>query len=173
MLADVPTFFHQLWNKGIDIWAAIIASTISAGIVAGIATAAWRWNKRRDLRHEEQKQHQQNRIAAEFAEQRRVLDEQARQRRLAEELSIFITQGKEIPSKHAGMQGLICLADLWDTYLAWLKENKLEHLPSNLAILNEYREWSRGLRGGSVPTLPGLTQRSGDVVSVLRRTQLS
>jgi hypothetical protein len=60
MFADL-TLLQKLWNKGTDITAGVITSTISAGIVAVIATIFWNWEKRRDLRFEADKQRQQHR----------------------------------------------------------------------------------------------------------------
>jgi type VI protein secretion system component VasK len=81
MLADVP-FWLKVRSRGIDIAASVIASTISAAIIAIIATFTWRWKRNRDLRFEEDKQRQQQRLAEEFAEteSRRT----ARERELAD-----------------------------------------------------------------------------------------
>jgi hypothetical protein len=61
-----PGFFDKLWNKGIDIWAGIITSTVSAAIIAVIATAAWRFKLWLDLKNDEAKQRQHHRINQEL-----------------------------------------------------------------------------------------------------------
>jgi hypothetical protein len=43
-MAD-PSFLHKLWEKGVDIIASIVASTVSAFIIAGIATLTWRYKR--------------------------------------------------------------------------------------------------------------------------------
>ena len=69
MLAELNPL-QKLYNKGVDITAGVITSTISAGIIAIIATLAWRWKRKRDLRHEEDKQRQHDRISIELEAQR-------------------------------------------------------------------------------------------------------
>jgi hypothetical protein len=63
---SAPSVFEKLWNKGVDIAASVIASTRSAGIVALIATVAWRWKRIRDLQFEADKQRQQASISREL-----------------------------------------------------------------------------------------------------------
>ena len=111
MLPALVMLLHKLWDKGVDIAAAVIASTLSAGIVATIATVTWRWNKRRDLKHEEEKQRQQQRIAAEHDEEQQ---RKAAHERLKTTQFLWVTKHRpksgglglgEIPLRAAKPQG--------------------------------------------------------------------
>jgi hypothetical protein len=162
MLAELLPFLQKLWDKGIDIGAAVIASTISAGIVAGIATAAWRWNKRRDLRHEDAKQRQQHRIAEELAEQTRRTEDRARHQRLSAQRATFAdAMAKPIRQVEA--------AELWDQYLTWCRTDQLDLLPRNLSVLNGYSQMSSGLRG--MDDL-NFASAKAQLVKVIRETDL-
>jgi hypothetical protein len=89
MLAD-PTFVQKLWNKGVDIAASVVASTITAAIIAGIATLTWRYKRKRDLELEDAKQRQHDRVALELEHEKRKRDYRERIKRLAKERDDFV-----------------------------------------------------------------------------------
>src|ERR1035437_5995309 len=108
MLAD-PSFWQKFCSKGVDIAASVAASTISAIIIAGIATLTWKLKRRRDLRLEEDKQRQHNRIALELEREKRVADRRALVKRLARERDDWV-------AVIAGATGSNRLQDGWERY---------------------------------------------------------
>jgi len=161
MLAHLP-FLQKIWDKGVDIGAAVIASTISAGIVAGIATATWRWNKRRDLKHEEAKQRQQHGIAAEFANQERQQEAQERLAGLIEERKNLATAAQRAGNHEE-------LAELWERYVAWMESRHLQNLLRNATTLARNPLWSRGLRAA---TARDLDHNKRTMEQIIRETEL-
>jgi hypothetical protein len=133
MIADLP-FWLKLWNKGIDIAAGVLTSTLSAGIVALIATWFWRWKRSRDLKFEADKQHQQHAIAEDLAHKKHTVEELARRSLLSQELEALLET-----FTNAGSPGNPDrVQDAWDVWTAWLKKNQLEYLPDNRKILNKW-----------------------------------
>jgi hypothetical protein len=128
MLGD-PSFIGKLWNKGVDIAASIVASTISALIIALIATLTWKFKRGRDLRLEADKQRQQSRIAQELEREKRRADHRDFVRRLAAERDSFA-------SAISAATDLGRLQEEWVRYLRWLTENRLNNIPHNQKILN-------------------------------------
>lgn len=63
----------------------------SAAIIAVIATLTWRWKRKRDLKLEEDKQHQQWRIAEEFEKKKRTEDVAALKRELEPLIDKFMS----------------------------------------------------------------------------------
>jgi hypothetical protein len=149
------TPLQKLWNKGVDITAGVITSTISAGIVAVIATIFWNWKKTRDLRFEADKQRQSLSIAEEIeAAKRREAARQNRQR-LAKEMEILATQAETASPE--------VLIDCWERYARWVDTSPLNILPRNLTTLN-----SLGVRIGGRLVPP--TAR--EAARIIRNTEL-
>jgi hypothetical protein len=117
----------------------VIISTISAGIVAVIATIFWSWKKRRDLRFEAERQRQQHRIAEEFEQAKRQQELQERRDRLSRERDGF-AEGA------TGATRCQELAQLWENFLAWMEMNDLQHLPKNQTMFVTRRDWNINLR---------------------------
>jgi hypothetical protein len=133
MIADLP-FLLKLWNKGVDIAAGVVTSTLSAAIVALIATGTWGWKRSRDLKFEADKQRQQHAIAEDLANKQRADEEVARQSLLRQELEALLRD-----FANAGSPGSPDhLQDAWDAWVTWLKNNKLEYLPDNRNVLNKW-----------------------------------
>jgi len=132
MLAD-PTFVQKLWNKGVDIAASVVASTITAAIIAGIATLTWRYKRKRDLELEDAKQRQHDRVALELEHEKRKRDYRERIKRLAKERDDFVAALESSANP-------VRIQELWDDYLRWLYSNKLQSLLGNQVILNECSE---------------------------------
>jgi hypothetical protein len=141
MLTEL-SLLQKLWNKGVDISAGIITSTISAAIIAGIATLTWRWKRRRDLKFEADKIDQQSLKADERVRQ------EARERgeRLTYEKDGFAVSATSLTS---GLE----LAELWTNFLDWLQKNELQHLPTNQTMFATHRNFSAGLRHGTAPNV--------------------
>ena len=151
MLAD-PSFIEKLWNKGVDIAASVVASTISALIIAVIATSTWKFKRRRDLQLEEGKQRQQHRIAEEIK-----IEDQKKERR--EYIQRRARERDGCVAAFAGATDVGRLQAEWDQYLKWLTLNGIVHLPGNQAIVNAnasigrlahpsaapHPEWSKGI----------------------------
>jgi hypothetical protein len=126
--AKVFSLLHQLWNKGVDIAATVLGTTISAGIVAGIGTLAWRWNKKRDLMHEAAKQRQQHKIAQELdsaKSNREIQDVRDRAKRTIE---VFVNAVSTEEPRELAVR-----------YFVWLRREKLDvfnhHIVSEEASL--------------------------------------
>lgn len=129
----MASFLQQLWNKGIDITASVLAATLSAGIVAGIGTLAWRWNKRRDLKHEEEKQRQQHRVAEELERASRDREIQETRDRAQRVIQGFVNAtATEEPS------------ELAVRFFKWLRQEKLVELNSH--IMSQERALTLGPR---------------------------
>lgn len=133
MLVEL-TFWQKLLNKDVDIVAGIATSTISASIIAGIATLTWSWKLRRDLRHEEAKQRQQHRIAQQLAEEDDTRKARNRESGLRLELECLVDKFREAGS--CGNARL--LQDAWDDWLKWLLNRGLLYLPANQKIINSW-----------------------------------
>ncbi|MGA3027618.1 MAG: hypothetical protein ABSF98_22890 [Bryobacteraceae bacterium] len=130
MLADAP-FWLKVWNRGVDIAASVVGSTISAAIIAVIATFTWRWKRNRDLRFEEDKQRQQQRLEAEFAKNEKLrAASQERHNRLTQERDYFVfaLHGADPPSR---------INEIWAAYWEWMERNELNNLPANRKIPRE------------------------------------
>jgi hypothetical protein len=130
MSADLG-FIDKLWNKGIDISAGIITSTVSAAIVAVIATAAWRVKLWLDLKNDEAKQRQQHRIKQELEAPEHKMAEVARVTRLQAELKPLVEHLK------AAANGPD-LQIAWDRYADWLRGNDLQYLPDNQKVMQAW-----------------------------------
>src|SRR5579884_358573 len=121
-------YFHKLWDKGVDIGAGVVISSVSGLILAAIATLTWRWKRRRDIKLEEDKQRQQHRIAQEFAQQeQRERGIQLKRERDALIQKVLDTQGNAQQLQKA-----------WDAWETWLRKNGLEYLPGNRKILDKW-----------------------------------
>jgi hypothetical protein len=48
----VQVFWSQLWDKGVEIFAQIIANVISGLLLAAAGLILWRWRKRQELKEE-------------------------------------------------------------------------------------------------------------------------
>ena len=125
MLAEA-SFWLKLWNKGIDISASIIASTVSAAIIALIATLTWRWKRQRDLRFEEDKQRQQQRLKEEFEENERSRAAKATHDRLA--------HSREEYALAMGYDDRRRAIETWEAYRQWMQAEGLDLLPANSKI---------------------------------------
>jgi hypothetical protein len=166
MIADLP-FWHKIWNRGVDIAAGVTTNTISAGIVALIATWTWRWKRGRDLKYEEDKQRQQHAIAEELAEKRRLKENLSRVSRLQRELEALVEKFANAGSPGNAEQ----LQKAWDTWAAWLEKNELNYLPANRKILNRWALYSDNFRYAG--SQQNASQWAGELITELRGTQLS
>jgi hypothetical protein len=161
MLADL-TPLEKLYNKGVDITAGVIISTISAGIVAVIAIIFWNWKKRRDLRFEADKLRLQHSFTEEAGAESRRQAARERRDRLGRERDIFAAQATQMTS---GIQ----LAELVERYYRWLESSNIDHLPRNLKTLSENPHWAQGLRGA---TIPNIRLMGAEVDKLIRETEL-
>lgn len=140
---DVPVW-QQLWNKGVDIAASVIASTISAAIIAFIATATWRWKRSRDLKFEEDKQRQQNRVVRDLAEETRRVEAAALHEKLKADTAEFIAS---MARAHTSQE----IASEWERYVSRLQSNDLMKYAGNRKIVNEVIPYNlRGLSDANV-----------------------
>ncbi len=164
MIGDAP-FWLKLWNKGIDIAAGVVTSTLSAAVVALIATWTWHWKRTRDLKYEADKQHQQHAIAEELAQQKCAAETFARQSRLSQELQAILR-----PFASAGSPGNPDrVQDAWDNWVTWLKQNQLEYLPDNQKIINE---WA-GYNFRQLNSQQTASQFANKLIVATQETQLS
>ena len=131
MVADVP-FWQKLWNRGVDVAASVIASSITAAIIAIIATFTWRWKRNRDLHFEEDKQRQHQRLADEFAKQER--------QRVAGEQHDALSQQREnlAAAMLEAEADSILIKEVWWNYVLWVKSILLNYLAGNKNIPNEH-----------------------------------
>jgi chromatin segregation and condensation protein Rec8/ScpA/Scc1 (kleisin family) len=137
MLGELP-WWVKLWYKGVDIAASILANSVSAAIIAVIATLTWRWKIRRDLSFEEDKQRQQDRVTRELERQKRRDEHRERVKTLSEDRDRFVSAILSVPSVDR-------LQTEWDRYLKWLTLNGLVNLPANQSILNVHANYSNKL----------------------------
>ncbi len=137
MVVD-PSFIQKLWNKGVDIAAAVVASTISAAIIAGIATLTWKYKRRRDLHLEEAKQRQQYRIAGEMKAEDQRAERREYIKRLGRELDDFVRA-------MAGATDGERIDDVWYRYGLWLEQNEITLLPGNQRVLSNVGNVSRSI----------------------------
>jgi hypothetical protein len=166
MLTDLP-FWQKIWNRGIDITVGVLTSTISAAIIALIATLTWHWKRKRDLKHEADKQRQQFAIAEELDKQKRSEADAERIARLRQELQPLALQ---FPS--AGTAGdAQLLQDAWDTWVAWLEKNELQYLPGNRKILDAWAPYKDKFRAANSNQTVALW--AGNLTQQVRETQLS
>jgi hypothetical protein len=134
MFLDI-SLWEKLWNKGVDIAASVIASTITAGIVALIATLTWKRKRRLDLEFEMDKIRQVDKHNDENTEK----GEDKRISRLKGELGP-LAEGVEIAGRSGDPKQ--CTA-AWEAYTNWLATNKLEFIPHNRSLLNQWADISR------------------------------
>lgn len=142
LMLDHMTFLQKLWDKGVDIAAAVIATTISAGIAALVATLTWRWNRHRDLKFEEEKLRLQQRVGEQKDIKDRKREGQERYERL--ERQRVVLAGEALNTKNSDEQ-----ADILDRWFEWMKDNNLERLPLNLHMMHDFRDSSSTLRSVS------------------------
>jgi hypothetical protein len=161
MLAHL-SLFQKVWDRGVDIAVSVIATTISAGIAAGVATVTWRWNRKRDLKFEEAKLELKDRRESEQAKR----EEQSRLQKLNREREGLAEVAAATQIR--GMQG-----DMIDRYIAWLKQNGLDHIPANAKIISKWSSVPGDLRQS--PTIPdnNSQKRAAELASDIRSTQLS
>jgi hypothetical protein len=161
------SYWHKLWDKGVDIGAGIVINTISAGIIALIATLAWRWKRKRDLKHEEDKQRQQHRIAEEFAREQHSKANVERRLGLERELESLVAKIANAGSVGNGEH----LQIAWNGWRAWLTKNELQYLPRNQEILDSWINYSDKFSAASSNRNVSLWAER--LASQLRKTQLS
>jgi hypothetical protein len=137
-MAD-PSFLQKLWDKGVDIAASVVASTISAAVIAAIATVTWRYKRKRDLQLEEDKQRQHARIESELA-----LESQERQNR--EHLKHLKTELADFVAAMKGAASQAQLNELWRRYNVWLLNNGVNLREGNQRILSDGNEVLRDER---------------------------
>jgi hypothetical protein len=163
LVADL-TPLQKLYNKGVDITAGVITSTISAGIIAFIATLAWRWKRKRDLRHEEDKQRQHDRIANQIESEKRkqAAHEEREQMKAAIEM---------LASRVETAQTAAYVAEYWENYLKFLIVNRLDLLPGNLRTISERAAWGHALRSMTTQqqVAPEMAQ---EAARIIRGTEL-
>ena len=164
MIADLP-FWLKLWNKGVDIAAGVVTSTLSAAIVALIATWTWHWKRNRDLKFEADKQRQQHAIAEELAHTKRADEESARQSILRQELEALLRDFESAGSPGNPDR----VQDAWDTWGNWLKKHQLEYLPDNRKIFNKWAVYNFRQANSQQTASQFASQLIGDI----KETQLS
>jgi hypothetical protein len=160
MLADL-SFWEKLWNKGVDVAASIVASTISAFIIAVIATLTWGFKRRRDLELEEDKLRQKNRLELEFAKQKQTEDDSNRLRQLEKVRDDFASAAASAPTPKG-------LQDVWDRYLRWLHDKGLLSLRKNQEIVDTWGPYQ--FHTATPVNVPGLGK---SVSAAVNSTQLS
>jgi hypothetical protein len=153
------TFGEKLWNKGVDIAASILASTISALIIAGIATLTWRFKRKRDLKLEADKQLQHEEIALKLERERRRTDQRDRVKRLARERDEFAAAVAGAPIGRILDQGV-------RGYYEWMNNEGLTNLPGNQRILAALANLDVNLRFVDALNLPGFAKSLGEQVKL-------
>jgi hypothetical protein len=164
MTAD-PSFLHKLWDKGVDITASVVASTISASIIALIATWTWGFKRKRDLRLEADKQLQHHRIEQELetheANELALRARDARERELTALVKSF--------EAASGEGSAVRLHEAWDMWLKWLYSHNLEYRPKNQEII---RAWgSVDFRNANSNRTA--TQFANGVISAVQKTDIA
>jgi hypothetical protein len=124
---------EKLWNKGVDIAATTVASTLSAVLVATIALVGWKWKLRLELKKEEASQRQKERINDELAHERTTAARRDQADRLQAQLAALATEAMNI------REG-IDVEILSHRYVDWLEETKLTMWKQNLARFNRWRD---------------------------------
>jgi hypothetical protein len=166
LLRDHPPYWRALWDRGVDISVGIITNTISAGIVALIAIATWRWKRKRDPKHEEDRQRQQRRIAEELDREGRSQEILRRISELQSELDPlvqnFASAGSAGDADH--------LQKAWDAWRSWLEANQLQYLPGNRKILDSWASYSD--RFGAANSNQTVSQWAEKLIVQVRGTQL-
>lgn len=130
-------FIDKLWNKGIDISAGIITSTVSSAVIAVIATAAWKIKLGLDLKNNEAIQRQQHRISQELEATVRRTVEVERVKRLQAELKPLVEHLRQAAS---GPELMIA----WNKYADWLERNNLQDSPANQRVVRVWGNHSFG-----------------------------
>jgi len=174
MLTHLP-LIQKFWDRGVDIGVGVITSVV----VGIIGLCFWRVKLWLDLRADERKQRQQHRIAAELDEPGRKAQQRERHRRLTQQLKEFAIQAEIIGKRkkdrpdppNAPSLTNEALAQLWETYLEWLKSNDLDHLEGNLTTITVMTQASKMLRGGDLPK-EGVIQGAEDMAGLIRKTKL-
>jgi hypothetical protein len=129
-LALTPVLL-KLWDKGVDIAAGVITSTLSAGVIAVIATITWSWKRNRDLRFEAEKQRQAYSIAKEFDNQTKLIDDLQLGHKHKTELGHLIA-AIEVAFNSEDREQLWLN---WQLLTGWIHINKFPHSPLSLNVL--------------------------------------
>ena len=167
MLTDLP-FWQKIWNRGIDVTVGVLTSTISAAIIAIIATLTWHWKRKRDLKHEADKKHQHVAIVEKLDKQKRYEADTERIAQLRQELEQLALQFASAGNRPGGV---LLLHGAWDTWVAWLQKNELQYLPGNRKILDQWaslaQDWDLSL---SVSEPQDVTRWAGNLTQQVRET---
>jgi hypothetical protein len=134
MLPDI-SFATKLWNRGVDIAASAIASTISGAILAIIAGVAYFIKLRLDLKHDASKQHQAIQIANEETQKRKRAEYDANIVVLKRDQHNMAAAMGSAPNQQR-------MQELWNDYRDWLKRNGLAHLPGAINVLAQHSQYS-------------------------------
>ncbi|MGA2183593.1 MAG: hypothetical protein ABSH47_11235 [Bryobacteraceae bacterium] len=114
MFADAPLWL-KLWNRGLDITAAVIA-IICAAIIVGIVGIATR----------KRKQRQQQRLVDELAENERL--------RVAKQQHDRLTKQRDDYASAMAEADPLEIGEVWNGYWNWLHSNDLDYLPANSRV---------------------------------------
>jgi hypothetical protein len=143
VLAD-PSLLQKIWDKGVDITASVISSTLSALIAAVLALIGWRIKLWLDLRANEAKLRQEQELKREFERETLKRTFRERHNRLARERDQFVETIRAQPDSFHVSRTL-------GRYRDWAVRNELVELPGNQAILNELEATSRTLTLAGFP----------------------
>jgi len=151
---------HKLWNKGVDIGANVITSLI----VAVLGLLFWRVKLRLDLWADASKHRQKQQMDQAAGQFSRRLDDDARYSRLSDERDTFATAV-------LAAQDMPHLAELWESYLAWMQSNDLQLLPGNLSIHSMWANWGSSLRN-QTGTAEAVAKVALEIETLINRTAL-
>ena len=157
MLIYAPSLIQKLWDKGIDITAALIVS----GITALIALASWKVKLWLDLKTDEAKHRRQHEREKEFELERREQDARERDKKLRKALVILADEAAAIKLKSQ-------LQSVMDRYTSWLKSNDLENFSTNAQNLSQMAGWASLPQ--SPAQVPGLKDQLEEMI---RKTELT
>ena len=156
MVGHLPSLIHKLWDKGVDIAAALIVS----GVTALIALASWKVKLWLDLKADEAKHRRQHARDLEFERERSQRDAFERDQRLQKERETLADEASAVMLKSQ-------LQSVMARYTSWLETNDLEHLSTNAQKLSQVAAWSSLPQ--SPAQIPGLKTQLEDMI---RKTAL-
>ena len=134
VLASFP-FLQKLWDKGIDISAAVITSVI----VAGIAALFWKFKLHLELKSDAAKQRQHNQLQREFDEEHATQEAELKRQRLEFERAT-----------HSGIIARVRTADAlipaWEQCAEWMRREGLLALGGNGALMVTVAEEAESMR---------------------------